>query len=147
MTSFEVTWDARARLLTTCVRCALSVDEVTDYDNALSRVIATIPDGTRFIWLSDATGYEALANRAGHEVYRVILPRTLAEHGFRTSLLDLYDGELPITCVRGVECVAIAHIHHDAEKMGIFDERFARDDERYFSEVDVGRRWLLEREL
>jgi hypothetical protein len=78
-------------------------------------------------------------------VYRVILPRTLAEHGFRTSLLDLYDGELSITCARGVECVAIAHVHHDAEKMLILDQRFGCNGERYFADPNVARRWLLQR--
>jgi dienelactone hydrolase len=141
--AFEVTWDAEARLLTTRVPRALSVHEVAGYESALERVIAAVPDQTRFVWLSDATGYEALANRAAHEAYRVILPRRLAEHGFRTSLLDLYDAELPTTCARGVACTAVAHVHHDAEKMLIFDQRFGRDAERYFSDASAARRWLL----
>jgi hypothetical protein len=36
-------------------------------------------------------------------------------------------------------------VHHDVEKMLVFDERFGRDDERYFSDAAVARRWLLER--
>jgi len=143
--AFEVAWDAEASLLTTRVRRGLSVDDVAEYGSALSSAIAAIPDGTRFTWLSDATGYEAFANRVAHEAYRVILPRTLAEHGFRTSLLDLYDAELPVTCDRGVACAAIAHVHHDVEKMLIFDQRFGRDDERYFSDANAARRWLPER--
>lgn len=144
MPAFEVTWDAASRLLTTRVRRSLSVEEVVEYSGALSRVLAAIPSETSFLWLSNSTGYEALANRAAHDIYRTVVPRTLAEHGFRTSLLDLYEGEVSVTCTRGVTCAAIAHVHQDVEKMLVFDRRFGRDNERYFSDESEGRRWLLD---
>jgi hypothetical protein len=145
MTGFDVTWDASLLLLTTRVDRSLSLEEVAEYKYGLAATIDTIASGTSFRWLSDARGYEPLANREAHAVYRSILPKTLAEHGFRTSLLDLYDGEVAVTCVRDVTCRALAHVHHAAEKMTIFNERFGRGNERYFSDENAARRWLLER--
>jgi hypothetical protein len=145
MTGFEVTWDASLVLLTTRVGRSLSLEEVAEYKSTLAATIDAIPAGTSFRWLSDARGYEPLANREAHAVYRAILPKTLTEHGFRTSLLDLYDGEVAVTRFRDVTCRALAHVHHDAEKMAIFNERLGRDTERYLSDEEAARRWLLER--
>jgi hypothetical protein len=144
MLAYEVKWDAEGKLLTTRVRRALSIDEVNEYTGTLAGAIAEVPRGTSFRWLSNSTGYEPLANRAAHAVYRSILPKVLAEHGLRTSLLDLYEGEVTVTCARDVTCRAVAHVHHDAEKMAIFNERFGRENERYFSDEDLARGWLLE---
>jgi hypothetical protein len=145
MTGFDVTWDASLLLLITRVGRSISLEEVAAYKCNLTATIDTIASGLSFRWLSNARGYEPLANREAHAVYRSIVPKTLAEHGFRTSLLDLYDCEVAVTCVRDVTCRALAHVHHDAEKMMIFDERFGRDNERYFSDENAARRWLLER--
>jgi hypothetical protein len=145
MKGFDVMWDAPQALLTTRVRRALSLEEVAEYEDVLARTIGAIAPGTSFLWLSDAMGYEPFADRAAHARYRSILPKMLAEHGFRASLLDLFDAEVVITSARGVICRAIAHVHHDAEKIAIFDERFGRHNERYFSNEEVARMWLLER--
>jgi hypothetical protein len=144
MPAYEVKWDAEALLLTTRVRRALSIDEVNEYSTTLARALAEVPDGTSFRWLSNSTGYEPLANRAAHAVYRSILPKTLAEHGLRTSLFDLYEADVAVRHERDVTCRTIAHVHHDTEKMKIFDERLGRENERYFSDENSARDWLLE---
>jgi hypothetical protein len=143
MPPFDVAWDPGRTLLTTRVRGPLSVEDVIRYRDVLAGAIGRIPPDTTFLWLSDASGYEALANRAAHESLRTILPETLAAHGFRTSLLDLYEGpEVTIERRRGVACLAIAHVHHDIGKMAFFDERFGRANERYFAAEDSALAWL-----
>jgi hypothetical protein len=145
MAGFDVIWDASLLLLTTRIGRSLSLEEVAAYKYNLAAAIDAIASGTSFRWLSNARGYEPLANREAHAVYRSILSKTLAGHGFRTSLLDLHDGDVVVTCVRDVTCRALAHLHHDVEKMTIFNERFGRENERYFSDENAAYLWLLER--
>jgi hypothetical protein len=81
-----------------------------------------------------------------HQEMRSVVPLALAAQGFRTSLLDLYEGtEIRITQTHDVVCRAIAHVHHDAEKMRVYDERFGRPNERYFADEGLALAWLLER--
>jgi hypothetical protein len=141
--AYEVTWEGQGEFLSTRVRRALSVDEANEYSRVLDMAIARLLPGTGFVWLSNSSGYEPLANRGGHAVYRSILPKVLAEHGLRTSLLDMYEGEVLIEHSFEVTCRAVAHVHHDADKMAIFDGRFGRANERYFSDEDLARDWLL----
>jgi hypothetical protein len=143
---FAVHWDAEHRLLATHVWGGLAVDEVAQLVAELSRAMAAIPAQSGFIWLSDATGYEPLADRAGHAALRAVVPRALAAHGFRTSLLELAEGaELELSSDRGVVCRAVAHVHHDADKMAQLDQQLGGASERYFGDLALARAWLATR--
>jgi hypothetical protein len=142
---FEVNWDPARALLTTRVKSPITIDEVVQYKESLGQRIAGIPAGTIFVWLSSAIGYDAFSNRAAHQEMRSVVPLTLAAHGFRTSLLDLFEGtEIRITRTRDVECRAVAHVHQDEEKMRVYDERFGRPNERYFTDESLALAWLLQ---
>src|SRR5271155_6023471 len=110
-TPFDVVWDEPRTLLITCVRCAMVPMDMTPYRDALRGALARISPGSTFVWLSSSVGYDPWENRPAHAELRSILLVTLAACGFRTSLLDLYEGvDLPITRRRGVTCRAIAHV-------------------------------------
>ncbi|HEY4011883.1 MAG TPA: hypothetical protein VGM06_00985 [Polyangiaceae bacterium] len=141
---FEVTWDAGAALLTTRVRSPITVDEVALYKEALDGVLAAIPSGTTFAWMSSAVDYDAFSDRAAHAAMRAIVPSALAAHGLRTSMLDLYEGaDVPIARTRGVSCGAIAHVHGDAQKMEALDSRFGGPAERYFGDEKAALEWVV----
>ena len=112
MTEFDVTWDVDLLLLTTRVRQSLSLEEVAAYEHELTATIDTIASGTSFRWLSNAAGYEPLANREAHAVYRACSADGVGRaRPPRTSLLKptMYDAEVALTCVRDVTCRALAY--------------------------------------
>ncbi len=146
MASFDVAWDEAGAVLITRLRSPMAATDVTEYRVALDRALALIPSSSTFLWLSTALGYDALGDRAAHQELRAILPLTLAAYGFRTSMLDLYEGaNVPITRTRDVACRAIAHVHHDAGKMSAFDEQLGRPNERYFADEGSALSWLAQR--
>jgi hypothetical protein len=143
---YEVYWMPGRALLTTRLRGRMGVADVSRYEKAVMRAIAGIPPNTSFLWLSSALGYDAMADRAAHDTLRTILPRLLAASGLRTSMFDLFPGaDFPIAAAPRVRCRAVAHVHHDAEKMRALEERLGRENERYFSAESAAEAWLLTR--
>jgi len=142
---FDVVWDEPRTLLITRVRCASAPMDMTPYRDALRGALARISPGSAFVWLSSAVGEDPGENRPAHAELRSILSVTLASCGFRTSLLDLYDGvDLPITRRRGVTCRAIAHVHQPRARVDASNEQFGRPNERYFSDEGVALEWLAQ---
>jgi hypothetical protein len=140
---FEVVWDEARTLLITRVHCAAVPMDMTPYRDALRGALAEISPGSTFVWLSSAVRYDPLENRPAHAELRSILLVTLAAYGFRTSLLDVYEGvDLPITRRRGVTCRAIAHVHEPRARVDASNEHFGRPNEWYFSDEGVALEWL-----
>ena len=138
----ETGWDAEAATLATRLGGEVSLADVRRWKESLERELARIPDGARFRMIVDLTGYD-VGDLEAHKEMRVVVPLTLAAYGHRTALLDLFDPvDLPIGTTRGITCVAVAHVHHDAEKMRQYDERIARDDERFFTDAASAEAWI-----
>ncbi len=143
MAAYEVSWDESSALLTTRTRSPIDLAEVFRFKRTLVETLARLPTLSSFLWLSSAVGYHPLADRVAHQELRSVVPVTLAAHGVRTSLLDLHEGpEVAVSRTRGVLCRAIAHVHHDAAKMRLLDERFGRPNERYFADEGLAMVWL-----
>jgi hypothetical protein len=140
---FDVVWDEPRTLLITRIRCPPVPMEITPYRDTLRGALARISPGATFVWLSSAVGYDPWENRPGHAELRSLLLVTLATYGFRTSLLDLYEGvDLPIMRRRGVTCRAIAHVHEPRARVDASNEQFGRPNEWYFSDEGVALEWL-----
>jgi len=78
-----------------------------------------------------------------------VVPLLLAAHGFRTALLDVFEGaDLPLTATRGIRCLAVACVHHDAGKMGECERRLGRPTEPFFTgrpaQRGIGRRGAVD---
>ncbi len=97
---------------------------------------------TAFTMIVDLRGYE-VRDIAAHKEMRTVIPLTLADYGFRTALLDLFDPvDLPLRPARGSICIAVAHVHHDADKMTLYDDRLGRENERFFTDYATADAWL-----
>jgi hypothetical protein len=143
MPAFVVRWDPARAQLTTRVCSPITVADVAQYKETLSLVLSRIPPATGFVWLSDASGYEALADRASHLALRGVLPLALAAHGVRTSLLDLFETvDVSIAPAPSPLCRAVAHVHHEHEKMAALDAQLGRPNERYFADAASAEAWL-----
>jgi hypothetical protein len=58
--------------------------------------------------------------------------------------LDLFpEVEVTLLRTRGIVCRAVANIHHDHDKMGEYERTLARSYQRFFTNVDEARAWLV----
>jgi hypothetical protein len=141
-TMSDVRWDAADGVLISHLAGTINVADVERWKAELGAAVAVMPDGTSFGLLSDLSGYEP-AGLEAHKAMRTVIPLLLAEHGFRTGLVDLVGAEDPaVTTRRGITCVAVAHVHHDAGKMALYDERIGRATERFFTDPVAALAWV-----
>ena len=50
---------------------------------------------------------------------------------------------MEITRARGIQCIAFANVHHDPEKMNRYEEKIAKPDQHFFTDVRAAYEWLL----
>ncbi len=135
-------WNPMDRVLATRIGGNTDLAGVAEWRGSLARELSRIEDGSTFKIIVDLRGYE-IADLAAHQEMRAIIPLTLAEYGFRTALLDLFEGvELPLRNRYGISCVAAAHVHHDEGKMTAYDRELGRSNERFFTNYRRALEWI-----
>jgi hypothetical protein len=140
-------WDEHTQIFTVRLNGAVMVADVRKWKDGVQAELAKIPDGTAFKIIINFYGYE-MAEIDAHKEMRNFMPLLLADYGFRTALLDLFDPiDLPLQKTRGIQCVAVAHIHHDAGKMNEYDRRLGRANERFFTDAVAAEAWILNLEF
>ncbi|HWQ12941.1 MAG TPA: hypothetical protein VNL77_09075 [Roseiflexaceae bacterium] len=142
MGNITTTWDATEGLLISRLTGKADVADVRRWEEGLMAALARIPDGTTFKLLSGLFGYEP-ADLDAHKAMRTVIPLLLTTHGFRTGLVDIVGAEEPtLTTTRRIMCVAVAHVHHDPDKMALYQERVGRANERFFTDYGAAHAWL-----
>lgn len=143
-TMSDVRWDAADGVLVSHLSGTVGAADVERWKATLEAAVARIPDGAAFRLLSDLSGY-APADLEAHKAMRTVIPLLLTKHGFRTGLVDMVGAEEPaVTTTRGIRCVAAAHVHHDAGKMALYQERAGSTTEGFFTDPVVALAWLRE---
>jgi hypothetical protein len=142
MKTIESYWDAANHLLFTRLQGMVDSADVAHWKTLLDAALAQIEYHSRFKVLVDLSHYE-YASLDAHKSMRVVIPLRLAQYGLRTRLLDLVEaGELELQRTRGIRCVAVAHVHHDAEKMTLYQAQVGSANEGFFSDADQAETWI-----
>jgi hypothetical protein len=135
-------WDATSKILVTTLRGKVNEEDVDSWEASLTNTLASIPDGTRFKILVNLHGFEA-ENMDVHKRYRTIMPLLLAQYGYRIGYLDMFpEAEIELHHTRGIRCIAMANVHHNADKMNDYQRRFANVHEHYFTEPEDAWNWI-----
>jgi hypothetical protein len=140
-------WRAQARILATRLTGPVYLEDVNRWREELYEMSARIPAASQFKMLVDLRGYEVdRIAREVHQVQREVIPRFLAGYKFRVAFLDLFEvGELNVP-ERNAVCVAVAHVHHDCNKMELYDQSLGRPHEHFFCHIADAETWLAEAE-
>lgn len=121
----------------------VTVADVRAWRASLEEELARVPDGGTFRLLVDMRGYEAGNNPEAHQEMRVTVPTLLARHGLRTAILNLFpEAKLDVTAERGVTAEAVAYVHHDANKMAMYNDQLNPTRERFFTDRAAAEAWL-----
>jgi hypothetical protein len=140
----DIRWNPADRVLISRLSGIVRMVDVERWKADLGVAVGAIRDGKTFGLLSDLSGYEP-ADLEAHKAMRTVIPLLLAEHGFRTGLVALVGAEEPaVTTTRGITCVAVAHVHHDAGKMALYEEQVGGATERFFTDSAAALVWVRE---
>lgn len=141
--TIETTWDSQTGILTTTFQGQVSSQDAAEWAHGLQKAIDGLADNSQFKLLLDLYGFEP-ENIEAHKAMRNIIPETLARHGLRPAFIDLFDEkpELPISRTRGIQCLAFANVHHDANKMADYKRRIGQPNQQFFSNLEEALNWL-----
>jgi hypothetical protein len=136
-------WEAHHQLIATRLTGDIHTDDVASWQSTLDDALAQVEEDGSFKLLVDLSGYE-LHDMAAHKAMRVVIPQLVAVYGLRPALLDFFpEVEMTVTHTRGISCRAVANVHHDVDKMTEYERIVGRADQRFFTDTEAARAWLL----
>ena len=124
-------WIAGQSLLVTRISGEVEMQDVELWENSLTLALSQVADYGVFKMLIDLHGFKA-ANIQVHKKFREIIPLTLSRYGWRVGYLDMFP-EASVTLIneRGIQCMAAAHVHHDASKINLYESEYSGPNERF----------------
>lgn len=139
-------WDPQQQLVVTRIGGNVGMAEIEYWERTLHDALRKIKDGGVFKILVNLHGFKA-TNFEAHKRFRTIIPVTLALYGWKTGYTGLFEEEakqLKIILTRNIQCAGAAHCHHDETKISLYEERFSKRNERYFTDPEAARLWITE---
>jgi hypothetical protein len=117
----ETKWYPAERLVVTHISGHVDEQDISKWQQSLEEVLNRIEDNSRFKIFVNLHGFKAV-NFDAHKKFRVIIPSTLADYGFRAGYLGLFpEAEVHLKNTRGIQCVAAVHVHQDDTKINNYD--------------------------
>jgi len=143
-TTATTQWYQAEQLVVTKLSGKVNSNHVQQWKESLDAVFKNIPEHTSFKMLVDLHGFEAESTEV-HKEYRSIIPLLLADYGYRIGYLDMFpEATVELRNIRGIQCVAMANVHHNADKMQDYETRFSKPHEHYFTDPDAAMNWIKE---
>lgn len=138
----ESKWIPEKRLLVTRLGGNVGLQDVKRWEKSLEDAIAQIEGKSSFKAFINLYGFKATDLEA-HKAMRTVVPFILARYNFKAGYIDLFeDTVLTLENRNGITCTAVAHVHNDKEKIKLYQERFNKSNERFFTNPEEGERWI-----
>ncbi|WP_031527865.1 hypothetical protein [Dyadobacter crusticola] len=137
-------WYPENKLVVTQVSGDLDEFEIEQWERGLNEIFEELRDGESFKILIDMHGFQA-ADTAAHKRFRNIIPQKMAEFGWKVGYVNLFEEEadrMILANYRNIQCIGAAHCHHDAGKMELYERRFSRYNEHFFTDREEARKWI-----
>jgi hypothetical protein len=142
--STHTTWHAEKNLLVTVIQGDLDKEDIERWEASLDAAMEQIESGSLFKFMVNMHGFKAVDIDA-HKRFRAIIPLTLAQYNWKVGYVDLFEkeaSEMVFTATRNICCAGAAHAHHDATKMELYQARFSRPNEQFFTDPDAALQWI-----
>lgn len=137
-------WHPDAHLMITEVSGLLNLSDVEQWITGFHTAFEQLPDNARFKIFVNLHGFKAV-NLDTHKKFRDIVPLTLADYGWRTGYLGLFEEEaksIVFRNIRGIQCVGAAHAHQEETKISLYQTSFSSDREQFFTDPAAAEAWL-----
>lgn len=142
MKTAETKWYPKEKLVVTNISGEVDEQDIAQWKTSMEEALSKIEDNGRFKIFVNLHGFKAV-NLDAHKKFRVIVPSTLADYGFRVGYLGLFpEAQVTLRNTRGIQCVAAVHVHQDETKINNYDKQFGNSTERFFTDPDVAKKWI-----
>jgi len=138
----ESFWIASSQLLITRISGNTDMQDVEKWEASLLSSLGEVNDNGVFKILIDLHGFKAV-NFEVHKKFRIVIPKTLGRYGWRVGYLDMFpEAKLQLENRRRIQCVAAAHVHHDESKIAVYEAKYSRPNERFFTDPVQAEDWI-----
>lgn len=142
MTIAQSSWNSKEKLITTQISGDAALADVQKWEASLYAVLKEVPDNSSFKIMVDLHGFKAVDFEV-HKSFREIIPRTLAQYGWRVGYLEMFpEANMILMNDRGIQCKAAVHVHHDETKIKNYDDNYSKENERFFVDPAVAKKWI-----
>lgn len=137
-------WYPEKRLVVTHISGDIEKEDIEQWEASFRNALDQIEDNATFKIFINMHGFKAV-NLDAHKRFRAVIPLTLADYGWKTGYLGLFEEEaktMTFKNTRGIQCVGAAHSHQDETKMNLYETRFSSERERFFIDPTQARQWI-----
>lgn len=137
-------WFPETKTIDTHISGSVNFSGVEQWEASLHRALSQIENNGVFKIMIDLHGFKAI-DLDTHKRFRTIIPLTLSQYGWKVGYTDLFEeeaGSIQYMNIRGIQCIAAAHVHHDDTKIGLYERSYSRSNEHYFTDPAEARNWL-----
>jgi hypothetical protein len=140
----QTVWSPAEQVLRTCISGILQLEHIEVWNHSLEQASRQIPNHLTFTMLVDIYDYEVSEqDKAVHMQQRVVIPTFLTRPGFEVGFFRLFDVQNTIKPDSDrARCIAVAHVHHDCDKMALYNQNLGRSTERFFCHRSEAENWL-----
>ncbi|GAB2792770.1 hypothetical protein GCM10027275_42130 [Rhabdobacter roseus] len=152
MTAIKITetnWYPEKRLIVTRISGNLDKNDIEQWEKGFKYVLGKVENNTLFKIFVDMHGFNAMSLDA-HKRFRSVIPLTLADYGWKTGYVDLFEEEakaIRYKNTRGIQCVGAAHAHQDETKMALYESKFSSEREHFFLDPMQAMQWIENLEI
>jgi len=136
-------WNDKSKIFEVHISGVVNSSEVMNWELKILNEFSRMKKDEKFFFLYDSTNY-GFDTIQTHKYYREIIPGILIQYGCRLSFISDAEFNAMHNKEKGESrvCIGVALVHHDAEKMKIYDTTYGSDTERYFNDIDKARKWI-----
>lgn len=140
--NFKTEWLPDEMIFSSCLKGKISDITIDQWQKSIEDTEMLIPSRQSIKCIFNLYGYEP-CNMEVHKKFRDTIPLFLSRHDFLAGYLKLYpELNIPLSTLKGIRCVAVAHVHHDQAKMSGYQQRFAKNNEAFFSNEKEADDWI-----
>jgi hypothetical protein len=139
-------WYPEKKLLVTHLSGDVDKSDIILWEKSLKRSLEEIEPNNTFKIFINLHGFKAI-NIDAHKRFRSIVPSMLAQYGWKVGYLEIFKDEtrnLALTHTRGIRCTGAAHCHQDEGKIELYESRYSRDNEHFFTDPAKANEWIEE---
>ncbi len=140
-------WFPEKSLIVTHISGDVTKDDIAAWEKSLHETLDRLQENSSFKIFINLHGFKAIDIEA-HKRFRAIVPSTLANYGWKVGYVDLFEEDakkMTFTNTRGIKCSAAVHCHQDATKIELYQQKFSRKNEHFFTDPAKAMEWIESR--
>jgi hypothetical protein len=137
-------WYPEKSLIVTQISGDVSKDDIAAWEKSLLDALDRLDSNTSFKIFVNLHGFKAIDLDA-HKRFRAIVPSALANYGWKVGYVDLVEDDakkMTFINKRGIQCSAAVHCHQDVTKIELYEQKFSRDNEHFFTDPKRAMEWI-----